>query len=235
VARRRIRRGRHNWNLWLQLLKIVVILGVVGAVIVYTYLAGRREAGAELETLNQSVARLTTQNATDKDAIAHLSSDLAVARKRADTLQAQYDALAPSDDIKTLIPLLRTRLDAGLPVKRLAFVIGQAQMPRNCSDNPQKHVRVAIPGDDGSDTVIRYAGLISLSVDGMAVSGGKWFDPHQPVRVHFQSPEGKDEVAEGILPLQYTLVVKGKEYHFSVVAAAHGFVDVNSDRCDYAN
>lgn len=49
------------------------------------------------------------------------------------------------------------------------------------------------------------------------------------------TPLGEDtQTVQGELPLQHSMVFKGKEYRFTVVPGSRGFIEVTADWCEYS-
>ncbi len=61
-----------------------------------------------------------------------------------------------------------------------------------------------------------------------------WFDPAQAVTLRLVQLGGKTTVRKGKLPIHTSVVVKDKEYLYSVVEGTQrGFVEITGDRCNY--
>ena len=237
MVRRRTRRGQQSWHIWFKLFKLLLVLGTLGAISYYAFEAGQRLAGQKVTGLNAEIERLTAEEAAHHDQVAKLTTDLAEAKARGDDLQAKYDQVALSDDIKDILTLVRNRMAAGVDLKRLAFVIKQAENPRRCGEASTKRFMVRTTKYDGDSTWVRFADLITVTATGVGGENGtdQWFDPEKPITVHFTAIGGKDTQVEGKLPLQHSMVVKNGEYRFTILPSARGFVEVTGDRCEYKN
>ncbi|MBI5165147.1 MAG: hypothetical protein HY985_14755 [Magnetospirillum sp.] len=234
MARRR-RQGQHSWLIWFKVTKILIALGAIGASAFYAYEVGQQLAREEVSSLRQDIERLTAAEAGRAEEATRLAGELAETRKRADEFQAKYQQVAPSDETKEILALVRAKLDSGLDAKRLAFVISAAERPRRCGEAATKRFMVKTAKFDGASTWVRFADLITVTADGIGGNNGgeQWFDPERPVTVHFTAIGGKEVQVSGKLPLQHAMVVKNGEYRFTIAPGARGFVEVTGDRCEY--
>ena len=235
MARRRSRRDQQSWLIWFKLFKLVVLLAGIGAAAFYAYQVGQRLALEEVAGLKQEIERLTSVDDARKQEVAKLTADLDDTTKRAEDFQSRYEQVAPSDEIKEVLALVRGKLAGGLDVKRLAFVISQAERPRRCGEATTKRFMVKTAKFAGASTWVRFADLITITAQGTGANDGgdQAYDPDRPVAVKFTAIGGKEAQIEGKLPLQYSMVVKGGEYRFTIAPGARGFVEVTGDRCEY--
>lgn len=235
MARRRSRRGQHGWHVGRKLFKFTAFVAALGATGFYGFQTGQRLTAGEVASAQSEVQRLTLAESAARDTVDRLQAELDEQKKRADDLAARYAEVAPSEEMKELTAALRTRLDAGLDAKRLAFVIANAEKPKRCGGEATKRFMVKTAKFDGASTWVRFADLITVSADGVGSGEGaeQAFDPDKPVTVHFTAIGGKDSQVSGKLPLQHSMVVKGGEYRFTIAPGAKGFVEVTGDRCDY--
>jgi hypothetical protein len=235
MARRRSRRGQQSWHIWFKLFKLAVFAGAVGASGFYGYEAGRRLSLEETGSLHQEIERLTAAETAHRDEAAKLQATLDETKKRADDFQAKYEQVALSDDMKEIMALVRSKLESGLDLKRLSFVISSAERPRRCGEASTKRFMVETPTFHGSSTWVRFNDLITVTADGSGSNSGadQSFDPEKPVTVKFTVIGGKEAQVAGKLPLQHSMVVKNGEYRFTIAAGARGFVEVTGDRCEY--
>ncbi|MGE5478354.1 MAG: hypothetical protein ACM3Q1_16995 [Bacteroidales bacterium] len=235
MARRRSRRGQHDWHIGRKLFKFTTLLAALGATGFYGFQTGQRLAAGEIAAAQGEIQRLSVAESDARDTAARLQTELDEQKKRADDLAARYAEVAPSEDIKELTATLRAKLDSGLDAKRLAFVIANAERPKRCGGEATKRFMVKTAKFDGASTWVRFADLITVSAEGAGSGDGneQAFDPDKPVTVHFTAIGGKDSAVSGKLPLQHSMVVKGGEYRFTIAPGAKGFVEVTGDRCDY--
>jgi hypothetical protein len=235
LARRRIRRGQQDWSVWLKLAKLALVAGFICAAAFYAYEVGQRLAMEEIGGLRREIEKLTASETARKDEIATLGAELAAAKARADEFQGKYEQVAPSEEMKDILNVVRTKLASGLDAKRLAFVIAQAERPRRCGEVSTKRFMVKTATFDGEATWVRFADLITVTAQGVGGNNGaeQWFDPDKPISVTFTAIGGKESKIEGKLPLQHSVVLKNGEYRFTLVPSAKGFVEITGDRCEY--
>lgn len=235
MARRRSRRDQQSWLIWFKLFKLVVLLAGIGAAAFYAYEVGQRLALEQVAGLKQEIERLTSVDDARKQEVAKLTADLDETKKRAEDFQSRYEQVAPSDELKEVVALVRAKLAGGLDAKRLSFVISQAERPRRCGETTTKRFMVKTAKFSGESTWVRFADLITVTAQGTGANGGgdQAFDPDRSVSVKFTVIGGKEAQIEGKLPLQYSMVVKGGEYRFTISPGARGFVEVTGDRCEY--
>lgn len=235
MARRRSRRGQASWSAWFKLFKLSLYLLAVGAAAFYAYEVGQRLALEEVAGLRQEIDRLAAAETAHKADVTKLETELGETRHRAEESEARLEQLALSDEMQTLLRLIRAKLASGLDAKRLAFVIQQAERPRRCGEATTKRFMVKTAKFAGASTWVRFADLITITGEGIGGGNGaeQWFDPEKPVTMKFTAQGGKEMVVEGKLPLQHSMVVKNGEFRFTVVPGARGFVEVTGDRCEY--
>ncbi|MGE5504235.1 MAG: hypothetical protein ACM31L_07405 [Actinomycetota bacterium] len=235
MARRRSRRGQQSWHIWFKLFKFTVLLGAIGASGFYGYEVGLRLSQEQITSLKGEIERLTATETHQREEVARLQAGLDETKKRADDYQARYEQVAPSDEVKEILALVKTKMDAGLDLKRLAFVISSAERPRRCGEASTKRFMVKTAHFDGQATWVRFSDLITVTAEGTGSGGGaeQAFDPDQAVTVKFTAIGGKETQVSGKLPLQHSMVVKNGEYRFTVSPGAKGFVEVTGDRCEY--
>jgi hypothetical protein len=111
-----------------------------------------------------------------------------------------------------------------------------------CDDKPEtKRVQVKTPiGKTGKDATAVFADhKVTVTADGQPALDNKgqkesWFDPAQPITVHFAPLAGQAIDASGVVPLQHHMVIGDSEFRFSVdVDKSKGFATVTGERCDF--
>ena len=141
----------------------------------------------------------------------------------------------------TLLGQMQDKLDKGVKLERLEFLVASADNPRECETEPAtKRFLVQTPLYSGANDWVSFAnGTMTVTAQGdSAVSSTgqveAWFDPAKPVTARFTAVGGKVSEESGLLPLHTAIVHDGYEYRFTVVAAGtRGFVQVTGDRCKY--
>ncbi len=234
---RQRRQRRVRWAI----AKWVISLGLIVAAGVFAYQTGTGLAEREVIGLNREIETLSDKAAALQRDNTELRANEILAQKRLREAQARYDKDVPTGRMAALLGQLQAKLDKGVKLERLEFLIASADNPRDCEAEPAtKRFLVQTPLYSGANDSVSFAsGTVTVTTQGdSAVSGeGKveaWFDPAKPVTARFTALGGKVTEAAGLLPLHATVVHDGYEYRFTVVAAGtRGFVQVTGDRCTY--
>ncbi len=186
---------------------------------------------AELQATNQRLAELVRE----KDS---LQVSLEQSRANLAELEARYAKDVPSGPLAEILSLARAKLSEGIDPDRIAFLLGEVEKERQCDPEPvQKRFLVTTPLSTGGNDSIRFAdGVLVVTAEGESAitSDGRpeaWFDPALPVTLRFADLNGQVSEASGVLPLNHSLVTRGREYRFNAVPGARGFVQVAGDSC----
>ncbi|WP_404385558.1 hypothetical protein [Caenispirillum salinarum] len=236
MARPRSRHQRERRaRFWKGLFKFVVFLGLIGATAYYAYEAGTRLSAQEIADLKAEISRLSESEQAQLTRSQELESLLTDARRTAEDYRLRYEEVAPAA-VQEVLSEVREKMNEGLSADRLAFVVSQAHPPRECSDTETRRFIAKTENYDGANTWVRFDDAITVSGTGAAANQGReqWFDPAEPVTMTF-SPLGEDaQTVQGELPLQHSMVFKGKEYRFTATPGSRGFIEVTADWCDYS-
>ena len=226
-------RQRRRRRFWWGMTKWVVALALVVAAGAWSYHFGSQlaerevtKAEAEIVQLKQEVAGLQQQSAA-------LAADLAKSRESIAAWQGRYER-----EVMVRKPRVP---QAGADEERLAFLVSAADKPRSCDESPETKrfiVRTELQSGGANDAVSFGNQAITVTATGNAAQDANgnpeaWFDPKKPVSITFTHLGGKSVVAEGPLPLHYSLVSDSDEYRFSALPGARGFLTITADRCDY--
>ena len=230
-ASRRRRRGVVRWILGLA---VIVGLGY------FAYHTGSSLAEGEVNELRDEIARLEETISTLEQELAAQQIAVQAERMKTKEWRQRYQENTLSGQMKTMLELIRAKLEAGVDEQRLAFFINAARNPRTCDNKPKtKRFLVQTPLFKGAnDSVGFHKNTITVTARGKSAvnAAGKregWYDPAKPITVWFAHIGGETVETSGKLPLHHSVVVGGDEFRFSVVAGAQGFVKVTADRCDY--
>ncbi len=221
-------------------LKRLGLLVAGAALALFAYETGTTRTEYRVERLER---RLATQDAdlvrleTEKAALD--SQRLAAAQRRAE-LQARYDRDVPTGETRALYALLEDRLQAGLSVERIAFLLKQSAPEPACDPEPVSK-RLILPTllYDGANTLVQFAGgRVTVTGRGEAALSARglpeaWFDPARPVTLRFTAIGGETVEVAGKLPLDHAMVLGGDEYRFNARAGERSFVIVTALRCDF--
>lgn len=226
---RRRESQRRRQRVWLGLLKWSLLIGAVVMAGGYAWYTGSSVARREVE-------QLQAENTQFKLDIDKLQSQIAEIKGREAGLRQQV----PPENLRKLMELLQGKVNGGVPIDRLEFIIGTAQATRSCDAAPiTKRFFVQTPVRQIPGAVASFGdNAITITADGNPTvnSEGKleaWFDPVQAVTITFAEAKGVTTKATGVLPIQRSMVVGDHEYKFTVTAGAQGIVNVTQERCHY--
>lgn len=234
---RQRRQRRFRWTI----IKWVFTLAMILAAGMFAYRTGiglaERKAtnlAREIVTLSDKAAELQKQNT-------ELRASEILLEGRLRTAQGRYDKDVPAGRMAALLGQLQAKLDKGVKLARLEFLIASADNPRECETVPAtKRFLVQTPLYSGANDSVSYdKGTITVTAQGESALSGTgqvqaWFATAKPVTVRFTAIGGRVKGETGILPIHATVVHGGFEYRFTVkTAATRGFVLVTGDRCKY--
>ena len=238
MSRRRNRRNEERrLVVFLFLLKLCVVIGVFAVLAYYSYEVGIRVADGEITALKERLTQAEQDNAGLRQQQTGDRAALAQAQQKTEELHALYEQTRPSDDLRGVLDLIRSRLSEGIELRRIQYAIKMVQNPHDCETALVRRVQVRTPRYRGPEANIqlRLGDQATLSVAGSGGNGGleEWFDRDQPVRLHVVIPGSRDIDFLGKLPLDQSVAMHGYEFHIIVSpSATRGFVEVNSQRCD---
>ena len=226
---RRRESQRRRQRVWLGLLKWSLLVGAVVMAGGYAWYTGSSVARREVD-------QLQAENTTLKLDTEKLQAQIAEVKGREAGLKQQV----PPENLRKLMELLQGKVNNGVPVDRLEFIIGAAQAQRSCDPAPTtKRFFVQTPVHQTPGALASFGdNAITITADGNPTVNpdGKleaWFDPVQPVTITFAETKGATTKATGVLPLQRSMVVGNFEYKFTIAAGARGIVNVTQERCRY--
>jgi outer membrane murein-binding lipoprotein Lpp len=236
------RQARARRQLLWAFVKWTVALVLVALAGLFAYQTGTSLAQIDIQRLNERVAELTTQVEILQTENAGLRAQAARAQEQARQAEERVKAVQPTGDAKTLLDLATQRLNEGVDMTRLTFLLNAAGAPRVCDPQPEtKRFLVKTPnGKAGKEATAAFADRrITVTADGAAAvdTGGKaqaWFDPQQPVTVRFTVADGPSSEATGVLPLAHRLIVGSSEYRFSIAAdEKKSYAVITGERCNF--
>jgi len=239
MAERQARaRRRVIWAVvkWTAALALVFVAGVLA------YETGTSLAEIDVRKKNDKIAELTTQLETLQTENAGLRARVTQAQQQAKEIEQHYQAQIPAGDSKALLDLANRKIAEGVDVARLTFLINASSNPRVCDEKPEtKRLQVKTPiGKTGKEATAAFADRkVTVTADGQPALDDKgqkesWFDPAQPITLHFAPLAGQVVVASGVVPLQHQMVVGDSEFRFSIdVDERKGFATVTGERCNF--
>ncbi|WP_448204756.1 hypothetical protein [Azospirillum sp. sgz302134] len=213
----------------------VVILGVG----LFAYQMGIEQLKGRDVTLREENAALSRQKAELELLASQMQHAARTAEARSAELEGRLQREVPTGDIARLGSLVAERLKGGMDANRLAFVITQAQPPRNCQQPENKRFALSTPLLKSGNRAVGFGnGTVTVSGEGQSArnpqgAAESWFDPAQPVTIKVTAIGGKESVATGVLPLHHAVVVDNTEYRFTFTAGPRSFVEVTADRCPF--
>ncbi len=232
--RRRSRRVRATIFKWTVAFCLIVAAGA------YAYLSGKELSQGEVNTLKGKIASLGADVANLEQKNAALQTEISGERSRAEEWRQRYTREVPSGDLKDLFDLTQQKIESGVAVDRLKFVVGAAENRENCDEKPvTKRFIVQTPLHSGANGFVAFASsaitLTAVGVPARDSLGNReaWFDPAEPMTVRIVHIGGKTSEFSGKLPLNPSIVFGDSEYRFSIVKGSRGFVQVAGTRCDY--
>lgn len=221
------------------LIRTIVTLCLVGTALTCGYLFGQQRSVVAHDQMKSMFQDMQKRAQHSEAAMINLRSQnetLAIELKQ---LRTQYETQVPTGDMESLVQLIKEQLNKGMSVTRLSQIIKAARPPQNCSAAQSKRFILSTSAYEGPESKITFAeGMIAISGSGEATVNARgekeaWFDAGKKVRITFTQPGGIQEIKEGILPLQHTIIRNDKEYRFSISQGPRSFVVVTSDNCDY--
>ncbi len=230
-------RRRRIWRVvkWLFVLTVIAVFGI------FMYQTGATVAHSEVEALGNEVRSLTATVADLRQTTAQARAGAEQALAREAHWRNLYAQEVPTGPAKELLVLLQKGLDAGIPPKRLAFILGSATKERQCDRELQtKRFMVRTPVAGSSNDAVSFAdGAITVIAEGEPAidpAGNRqaWFDPAKPVTLRFMLLGGGQSEASGVLPVEHSVVRGDAEHRFAVtVGDRRGFINVTAERCKF--
>jgi hypothetical protein len=217
----------------------VALLACFAAAVTLGYVVGQKKTEQENRVMREKAIELQSAANKSENEISGLRAAYQTLRVQYEQLQSTYNSRVPQGEFGQLVGLVREQLDKGLPFDRLAQIIRAAQPPQNCTQPMNKRFIVSTSAYKGPQSVITFGdGAITLSGNGEPSINSKqekeaWYDPGKPVEVVFTIIGGKKEVKKGLLPMHHTIILRDKEYRFTISEGPQSFVVVTGDSCVY--
>jgi hypothetical protein len=236
------RQARARRRLFWGLAKWTVALAMIGLAGGFAYKTGTSLAEIDVQRKSEQIAELTDRAGALQTENTALKATASQAQAQARDWEQRYKAEAPTGDRKVLLDLATRKLDEGVAMTRLTFLINAASNARTCDTEPEsKRLRVKTPiGKAGKETSAAFADRkITVTADGVPAVNEKgekesWFDPAQPVTIQFTPLNGRTVAATGVVPLQHQMVLGDSEFHFTIdIDERKGFAVVTSERCNF--
>lgn len=199
-----------------------------------------RQFGAEsVISLKKQNEKLKAETEDFQTTLTDLRAEAQTANTRYEQLRAEYNAAVPEGPMQELLKLVKAQLDDGMQPERLSFIIRSARPPADCTEPDSKRFIVSTPNYKGEDSAVSIAdGVVVISGSGISAKNKDgepeaWYDPGQTVSVNFKPAQGEVETKKGPLPLRHSVVVRDREYRFTIEEGSRSFAKVVFDSCAY--
>lgn len=207
----------------------------------FVYQTGLFVGQHDVERLENQVTELTSRVEALQIESAGYKARASQAQQELQQLQQRYQSELPSGDAKALLDLAAKRLNDGVQMDRLTFLL-QAASPRVCDPEPEaQRLIVAVPdvkpGKRGTATLAK--GAIVVTAEGASALDAKgnkeaWYDPAQPVTLHVALADGTVRDVVGTLPLEHRLVAGSSEFRLAIAAdEKKSYAAITAERCNF--
>jgi hypothetical protein len=199
---------------------------------------GKQFGAEQLIKQKDEIQALTQERNLLRDQATELSAAAQTAEKRFEQLKAEVESILPEGPMQNLVTLIREQLEQGKDPERLAFFIRSARPPTGCVDPDTKRFVISTAANDAPKSVVVIAdGAVEISGEGESARNEAgmpeaWYDPAKEVELSFKY-EDKIETKKDILPIRYSVVVKDREYRFTIESGSKSFAKVTYDSCAY--
>jgi cell division protein FtsB len=230
---------KHRQKMRTKVLTYTTIFTMIGLVALFFYRFGEEQMAARVQQRVDEVAALRNERDDLHRQVVDLQADVLVKDAEIKELDTRYKQDIPDELTKQMITLLKEKMAEGVTSERLVTIISAASNPRNCRERTIKRFMLSTTLNQGKDSSASFGnGVITLAGEGKTAKSDDnrpeaWFDPAQPVSMKFKLIGGRVTVAEGLLPLQHSVIDDAVEYRFTIQAGPRGFVEVTGDQCDY--
>ncbi|MGO1120396.1 hypothetical protein ACTL6U_16945 [Rhodovibrionaceae bacterium A322] len=231
------RRRQARWAI----IKNVLFLGSFAVVAWLAYETGHQLNLADTESLQDQVVEY--RKSLDKLEVenSRLAGEITAIREQTEEWERRYERDVPKGVRADLLALMENKLNDGLPLDRLKFVITTVSAQRNCSEETTtKRFLIRTPLYKGANNVVDFdQGSISVSGRGVSSRNAQgnpeaWYDPKEAVTLQIAQIGGESSEVEGILPLHFSLVRGDKEHRFAARAdERRGFLIITENTCAY--
>lgn len=218
----------------------VLILSSLSGVFYFAYQFGERQMAARVNQRMDEVEHLTQERDALHQQVVDLQAAALVDQQKIKQLEARYREQIPNDTVEGMIRTIQEKLAKGVSVERLQTILQSAANPRNCRGRDVKRFILSTSLHQGTDSTVTFNnGAVTVTGEGATFTNSEgrpeaWYDPTKKVSMKFRLIGGKVSVAEGVLPLQHSIIDDAVEYRFSIEGGPRGFVTVTGDQCDYS-
>jgi hypothetical protein len=231
---------RHRRRRWATITKSVLFIVILAAAIAFAYQFGAEQTRGREARLTAEIEGLTAAKTTLEQQAVQLQAAAQTADAQYKDLLARFEREVPTGVARTFADQIAARLAEGISPDRLALYIAHASEPRDCEPGESKRFILATQAYSGSNTSVSF-GRNRIVVGGRGESvldeegrAQPWFNSTAPVTVTFQTIQGAQETATGVLPVVKTVVVGDEEWHFTIAEdEERGFIRVTSETCAF--
>ncbi|MEM6903845.1 MAG: hypothetical protein AAF556_11470 [Pseudomonadota bacterium] len=189
---------------------------------------------AEIITLEQA-----QQDLVESLAVVQQATDAADAARAA--IEADYARDVPPATLRPLINQLNARLDDGMAVDRLRFVLENLSAVDRCDSIEVKRFRprTRLSGQPSDDNRVGFAlGAVQITALGSTAEDADrnpvaWYDPGNDVTVTFTLIDGRSFESAGQLPLRDRLVIGDREHRFIFSEGPRSFMLATHQSCAF--
>ncbi len=225
------RRRRVRWAAVRWMLTGATVAGAAA----FAYQVGSSQEQHQLIELRAQVEDLSIRFGTLQRQNTALQAGKMVTEKRLRDAQKEI----PSGPVADLLTRVQDKLDAGIDIERLQFLVNAAANTPRCSGQPaSKRFMVQTLLFAGANDSVSFAdGTVTVTARGKSAVNAEgnaeaWFDPAQPIELVLTLIGGRVAEVSGKLPVHTSVVVGDLEHRFTAIAGPQGFVQVTSERCN---
>lgn len=222
-------------------LRTLLLLGAFAAAAWLAYGTGRQVGHAQVDALRQQLEESRAQVEALQVESAQLAAEAATARETEGDWRRRYERDVPEGELAVLLSRAQERLQEGVSLERLAFVVAAVQRERDCRGEPvSRRFLVRTPLHRGGNDAASFAdGLFTVTASGPSATNAQgapeaWFDAGAELQVRVARLGGQASDFQGELPLHFSVVNDGVEHLFSAQASENrGFLTVTHDLCAF--
>jgi len=244
-------------------LKIVVQLVVLVSVALFSYQYAIERIKAREATLDEANRDMAKKTADLELTSGRLRVSLREAAARTRELEDRLAKEVPAGDRGRLFRQMNERLDAGVSIGRMEFLLANARPPANCQAVDGRKINVGIRGRVAARPATFAGGVVSIRAEGdpirdRAGNPENTFDPTKPVTIHIAAG-GREWTVSGVArpatvappatttgprpqasvpspgdsQLTQSVVAEGKEYHLTFALGAKSGLELSAEVCDF--
>lgn len=224
------------------MVKFVFVLILIGVVAVFSYEMGAETFRREIAGLTEELQGTRAALSDARDSETEMRAERDLAKQEAESLQQRYQQDVPQGFSKEVQQLVTARLQEGVSEDRIRFLLRTASEPESCDESPEtKRFVVQTPYTGGSNDSVGFNdGYLTVTASGQPATDSNgnpeaWYDKDKEVAMTITVVGGgESSTAEGLLPLQHSMVAGGREYRFTARPGDNrGFLNVTAVSCKY--